>query len=355
MISVVIPTYNERDNVEELIRRIDRALDGVEYEVVVVDDNSPDGTAEVAEMLSKEFPVKVVRRPGKLGLATAVLDGFKNSRGEYVVVMDADLQHPPELIPKMYERILKGCDLVIASRYVRGGTVHGWSLLRRLISRSAVFMAKVALPKARNVKDPLSGFFMFKREVMSNAELSPKGFKILLEVLVRGKYVNVCEVPYTFSVRVRGESKLSTKELVNYVLHLINLTPYTTVIKFLIVGGLGTAVNLGVLYVLRYFIGLQHAVASAAAIEVSVINNYSFHERWTFKGRGGGSWVRRLLKFHLTTSLAIATQYVTSQLLHYGLGVESVISQLTGILLGFIINYFLSSRYVWSKVGERGS
>ncbi|MEM2757314.1 MAG: glycosyltransferase family 2 protein [Sulfolobales archaeon] len=353
MLSIIVPTYNERDNIEELIRRVGKSLDGVEYEVIVVDDNSPDGTAEVAEGLSKEFPVRVVRRPSKLGLASAVLEGFKASRGDYVVVMDADLQHPPELIPKMYEYALKGYELVIASRYVFSGSVSGWGFTRRLISKTAIILAKLLIPKTRGVKDPLSGFFLIKRDSLVGVGLSPRGFKILLELLVKGRYVRVYEVPYHFSVRLRGKSKLSFKELMNYLLHVITLSPYNTLLKFLIVGSLGTIINLGVLYLLRYLVGLEHVVSSALAIEASVINNYSLHERWTFRERRLGNWVHRLLKFHITTSLAITTQYVTSQILHYVSGLESVLSQFVGILLGFTINYVLSKRYVWS--GGKGA
>ncbi|MEM0051945.1 MAG: glycosyltransferase family 2 protein [Sulfolobales archaeon] len=349
LISVVVPTYNERDNIVELIRRIDNALKGIDYEVVVVDDNSPDGTADVAEGLSKDYPVRVVRRPGKLGLATAVLDGVRSSRGDYVVVMDADLQHPPEVIPKMYEELIKGYDIVIASRYVVGGSVGGWGLTRRLISKTAILIAKLLIPRVRGIEDPISGFFMFRKEVLEGVSLSPKGFKILLEVLVKGRYSRVSEVPYTFGVRVRGTSKLSSKELINYITHLLTLTPYKTLLKFLVVGSIGTLVNLGVLYVLRYFLSVEHLIASALSIEASIINNYILHELWTFKDRRLGSWLVRLLKFHGSTALAVTTQYVVSQLLHYVLGVESIISQFVGILLGFVINYILSTRFVWRR------
>lgn len=349
LISVVVPTYNERDNIVELIRRIDNALKGIDYEVVVVDDNSPDGTADVAEGLSKDYPVRVVRRPGKLGLATAVLDGVRSSRGDYVVVMDADLQHPPEVIPKMYEELIKGYDIVIASRYVVGGSVGGWGLTRRLISKTAILIAKLLIPKVRGIEDPISGFFMFRKEVLEGVSLSPKGFKILLEVLVKGRYSRVSEVPYTFGVRVRGTSKLSSKELINYITHLLTLTPYKTLLKFLVVGSIGTLVNLSVLYVLRYFLSVEHLIASALSIEASIINNYILHELWTFKDRRLGSWLVRLLKFHGSTTLAVTTQYVVSQLLHYVLGVESIISQFVGILLGFVINYILSTRFVWRR------
>lgn len=346
----MIPTYNERENLEELITRVNNALKEFKYEVVVVDDNSPDGTAELAEELSKRYPIKVVRRPGKLGLASAVLDGVKACSGELVVVMDADLQHPPELIPKMVYEALNGYDLVIASRYVRGGVISGWGIHRRLVSRIAVVLAKLLIPNARRINDPISGYFLFRREVVSSviSDLSPKGFKILLEVLVKGKYSKVVEVPYEFKVRRRGRSKLGLSELINYVVFLITLTPYLRLIKYLVVGAVGTAVNLGVLYCLRYSLSMEHFIASAIAIEASIINNFILHEHWTFRDRRIGRWVSRLVKFHGSTLVAVVTQYAISQALHYGLSIESTLAQLIGIVIGFIVNYVLSNRYVWA-------
>ncbi len=351
---MVIPTYNERENLEELIIRINNALKGFKYEVVVVDDNSPDGTAELAEELSRRYPIKVVRRPGKLGLASAVLDGVRACSGGLIVVMDADLQHPPELIPKMVYEALNGYDLVIASRYVEGGTISGWGIHRRLISRVAILLAKLLIPRARGVKDPISGYFLFRREVVSSVmnDLSPRGFKILLELLVKGRYSKVAEVPYEFRVRLRGRSKLGLGELIDYVVSLINLTPYLRLIKYLIVGAVGTAVNLGALYLLRYMLSVEHFIASAAAIEASIISNFVLHEHWTFRDRRAGKWVFRLVKFHGSTLAAVVVQYITSQALHYGLGVESVLAQLTGIVIGFAVNYALSNRYVWSGSHE---
>lgn len=227
-LSVVVPTYNERDNIGVLIRRIDQTLKDarIPYEVVIVDDNSPDGTADHAEGLSKTYPVRVVRRPNKMGLSSAVLDGFRVSRGNVIAVMDADLQHPPELLPKMLEKLISSdCDVVIASRYVEGGSVGSWSLSRRLVSKGAILIARVLLHRARSVRDPISGYFMLKREVIDGVieELNPRGFKILLEILVKGRIERVCELPYTFGVRHKGESKLSPVEAISYLVHVLNL------------------------------------------------------------------------------------------------------------------------------------
>jgi len=227
-LSIIIPTYNERDNIEILIPKIDTVLKNIKipFEIIIVDDNSPDGTAEFAEMLSKTYPIKVVKRPGKLGLSSAVLDGFKVSEGNIIAVMDADLQHPPEVLPNMLEKIIKDqCDVAIASRYIRGGSAGGLPPFRRLVSQGAILIAKLLLPCVRKIRDPVSGYFMFKREVIKDvtSEMNPRGFKILLEVLVMGKVGKVCEVPYIFGKRHKGRSKLKPSEIINYLAHILDL------------------------------------------------------------------------------------------------------------------------------------
>jgi len=223
-LSIIVPTYNEAENIRELIERIEASLKGLDFEVIVVDDSSPDGTAEIAEELGKAYGnVKVVKRPRKMGLASAVLEGMKTAKHELIAVMDADLQHPPELLPKLLERAREGHDVVVASRYVEGGGAEGWSFWRRLISRGATLLAHALLPQTRKVKDPLSGFFLLKKSVVEGVELNPTGYKLLLEVLVRGRYGSVVEVPYVFKARRRGRSKLGLKEVFDYVVFLFKL------------------------------------------------------------------------------------------------------------------------------------
>jgi len=223
-LSIIVPTYNEAENVRELIERVEASLKGLDFEVVVVDDSSPDGTAEVAEEFGKAYGnVRVVRRPKKMGVASAVLDGMKAAKHELIAVMDADLQHPPELLPKLLEKAMEGYDIVVASRYVEGGGIEEWGFWRRLISRGATLLAHTLLPKTRGVKDPMSGFFVFRRKVVEGVELNPIGYKLLLEVLVRGRYESVAEVPYVFKARRRGRSKLGLKEIFDYVIFLFKL------------------------------------------------------------------------------------------------------------------------------------
>jgi len=216
---LIVPTYMEAENVPPLADRLKNALKGYDYEVLVVDDNSPDGTGEQAE----KHGLKVLRRSAKLGISSAFIEGTQTTESGIVGLIDADLQHPPELIPNMLNEIYSGADLVIASRYMEEGKIEGWSLRRKIVSGTAIALARLLLPKTREIKDPMSGFFLLRREVIKDVEPSKnKGFKILLEILVKGKYDKVVEVPYTFKPRERGESKLGIGEIWNYVKYLVN-------------------------------------------------------------------------------------------------------------------------------------
>ena len=223
-LSVIVPTYMERESITELIDRIEASLDPLPFELIVVDDSSPDGTAERAEDLNKRHGnIRVIKREGKLGLSSAVLAGFEGARSEVLGVVDADLQHPPELLPEMYGKISDGYDLVVASRYVEGGEIERLGLWRKIVSRGATALAHFLLPGSRRVRDIVSGFFMLRRGVIEGVELRPVGYKILLEIVIRGKYDSVAEVPYTFKPRRSGRSSLSLREIWNYMVHIWRL------------------------------------------------------------------------------------------------------------------------------------
>ena len=223
MLSIVIPTYNEGDNIVPLVERIDNALAGRDYEILFVDDNSQDGTAAIIEDLAPRYPVGVAVRKTERGLASAVVYGIANTTGEKVLVMDADLQHPPEVIPTLVAAAENGADIVIASRYVKGGACQEWGLFRKLVSAVSTRIAHIFLPPTRPVKDPMSGFFMFDRRVVAHARLQPRGYKILLEILMEGEFENVTEVPFTFVTRDEGQSKLNTRQQIEYIRHIYGL------------------------------------------------------------------------------------------------------------------------------------
>lgn len=360
-ISVILPTYNEAENVKVLIPRLKEVLEGLvggSYEVIVVDDDSPDGTAEVAAKTAGSLGigdrVRVIVRRGQRGLATAVLEGFRASRGEFLVVMDADLQHPPEKVAEIYRQLVNGADIVVASRFVRGGGDPGLTPLRRLASRAAALMGKLLVPQIRVLSDPMSGFFGLRKSVIEGEvdHMKPRGYKILLEVMVRGRYSRerVAEIPFVFMRRAYGKSKLGLKEVFDYALHLLSLNNYR-ILKFMLVGTSGVLVNEGVLWLLHYWLGVPVAFASPVAIELSILNNFTLNSLITFRGeRVAGGMLVRLAKYHLSTAIGALVNYVTLLSLVHLFGVEPLAANLVGIVLGFLANYTLSEHYVWKRV-----
>ncbi len=219
-LSLVLPTYNEAANLERMVRALIEVLEGahVSFEIVIVDDNSPDGTGGIADRLAAGSGghVRALHRTNERGLGTAVVAGWQAARGEILAVMDADGQHPPDLIPRLVAALDPGpnqtTDLAVASRYVAGSDIPRWNLLRRLASKLATGLVRMALPRAAaGVRDPLSGCFALRRKLIQGVELKPLGFKILLEVLMRAPVTRIVEVEYVFAPREAGKSKLSAR------------------------------------------------------------------------------------------------------------------------------------------------
>ena len=220
MISLIIPTYNEKENIGKLLTLISN-LKIKNFEIIVVDDNSPDKTADEVEKIAKELPleIKLIKRRGKRDLSLSVLEGFSQARGEILGVMDADLSHPPEIIPKILKELEKN-DFVVASRKISGGEIKNWPLKRKIFSGLATFLAKTLVPK---ISDPLSGFFFFKKKIIEGVKLSPIGYKICLEILVKGKFQKVKEIPYVFKDRSFGRSKLNFRVILKFLFHVLKL------------------------------------------------------------------------------------------------------------------------------------
>ncbi len=228
MLSIIIPTYNERANVTLLIHRLHKVLNNRPYEVIFVDDNSSDTTVETIRLLQLCYPVSVIERHYVKGLATAVLEGIRHAKGDLICVMDADLQHPPEMLPQLIDAIVVyGADLAVASRYVSDGGCVGWSWSRRITSRVATAIAHICLPSSRRIKDPMSGFFVFRRSNISKAVLQPIGFKILLEIFIMGHFhrddVGIAEIPFIFVERQAGSSKMRVRQQIEFLKHVFSL------------------------------------------------------------------------------------------------------------------------------------
>ncbi|MCR4923102.1 MAG: polyprenol monophosphomannose synthase [Lachnospiraceae bacterium] len=216
-LSVIVPTYNESENVGNLVNQIDYALKGIPYEVVFVDDSRDNTPKEIERVMSENPNVRMFHREGESGLATAVLKGFEIAKGDYMAVMDADLQHPPAILRPMYVVLESGVDICVPSRFIKGGSDGGLGPYRKLVSGVARYIGKIFLPCLRKISDPTSGLFMFKSSVVKGADLRPIGWKILIEVLAMGSYDKVVEIPYKFQARPAGESKLSSKVTVEYL------------------------------------------------------------------------------------------------------------------------------------------
>ncbi len=292
-LSLVIPTYNEAKNVGQLVERLTALLDpplGDSYELIVVDDDSPDRTWELAHAMTEKYPkLRVLRRQGERGLSTAVIRGWQQARGEVLAVIDADLQHPPEVTVDLWDEMARGADLVVASRHVEGGGVSNWSAVRRVLSRGAQLFGLVLLPSVvGRVTDPMSGYFMVRRSAIAGAAMNPLGYKILIEVLGRGNIRWIAEVPYVFRERVQGESKVTWKLYVEYLRHLLRLRlsrlPIERFVRFAIVGSSGVVIDMGLLYLLSdpHTLAWGLTRSKLIASEAAIINNFLWNDLWTF-------------------------------------------------------------------------
>ena len=318
----------------------------IDHQIVVVDDNSPDGTAAVVSKLASRYKnIILVKRSGKLGIATAIRDGMLASSSNYVVVMDSDLQHPPEVVPKILKELKKGNDIAIASRYIRGGKSE-FNILRKLVSKAATLLAHMNLQETEGVMDPMSGFFGFKRELIEPEAIKSDGYKVLLEILVASQTKNIVEVPYRFNKRATGKSKFGTKELIRYVKLLLNLSDYL-MIKFLIVGISGAILNL---LLVRLIVGGFHDPLYAGAIialEASILSNFVFNNYWTYRNkRGNGSLLRKYARYNLMSSLGSAIYFAMIFLL-IAFSVNYMIATGIGIIASFSTNFSGSPGAAW--------
>lgn len=354
-LSVIVPTYNEAPNVEALVRRVDAALrDVVDYELVFVDDNSPDGTARVVQRFEDLYPVRVLVRTEDRGLAQSVSEGFRQAKGDLVAVIDADLQHPPERLPDLLQKARAGADVVVGSRYENGGGVEGWTLNRKIVSRGARLLAYVFTPSSKKSTDPLSGFFLVRKAAIDGVVLRPVGYKILLEILVRGRVNRVEAVPYMFADRTAGESKYGLREQKNYLRHLARLAPADTelrrFVKFCLVGGSGVLVNMGLLWFLTEVAGLFYLLSSVIAVEAAIANNFVWNELWTFHDRrrpGSHERLKRLAKFNAVSIGGLGINVAVLWFLTERLGLYYLVSNLFGIAAATLWNFFMNAVWTW--------
>jgi len=364
-LTVIIPTFNEEPN----IRNIVMAVDGVFREhslngqILVVDDHSADATIEIVhEIMMTKKNVSILVREKDHGLSQSVAEGFSHASSDIFIVIDADFSHPPVLIPRMYEEIRNGNDIVIGSRYTEGGGIRKWPLKRRLISIGATFLGRLLFP---DITDPVSGFFAVRKEVVANAPLKPRGYKILLEVLGKGTWDRDKEIPFEFIDREIGTSKLKIGTISDYARQMGDITLYSfthhhsaawrewkRVFKFGLVGLSGILINLGILFFLVTYAGLDKDLASPVAIELSILNNFIWNDLWTFhpieNGRLSSRW-HRLGAFNLVSVGGAVINYGIFLILTRWFSIYYLIAQLTGILIAFAWNFFVNRRLTWMR------
>lgn len=345
-VSIIIPTYNEKENLPILAEKIFKIFreNSIDGDVIVVDDNSPDGTGKIADKLKKKYEIQVLHRKDKLGLSSAALEGIKIADGDVIGVMDADISHSPEEIPKFIEVIKNGADFAIGSRYKKGGKIEDWEIKRRIISKGAKLLAN----PLTNISDPMSGFFFFRKNLIDGIKLDPKGFKIGLEILVKSKPKKIVEIPHTFIGRKKGESKLNSMEYLNYIHHLLSLYFFKAkqFLKFCIVGALGTIINLLVLYGLVEFAKLWYIFGAILAFAIAATNNYALNKIWTFKdGRTGKSFIaRQWTQFFIISCFGLGINLTILYVLVNFFGVWYIFAQIIAIFVAMFSN-FLGNKY----------
>jgi dolichol-phosphate mannosyltransferase len=361
-LAIVIPTFNECENIRPLLARIEAVLQGMSWEVIFVDDDSTDGTAdEIREIALHDPRVRCLRRVGRRGLSTACIEGMASTSAEFFAVMDADMQHDERILPQMLDAVKnQGYDMAVGSRYVEGGGItKEWNGMRRFISRTATIMGQ-KITKC-TVADPMSGFFLLKRSVFFDAiyRLSGRGFKILLDLLASSpRPIKVKEVPYEFRLRTAGESKLDSMVMVDYLLLLADKSvgPLIPIrfIMFVLVGSIGAVLHLSILGGLHRIYGSEFWVSQTVASLCAMVLNFTLNNFFTYKDRKlrGSKALTGLILFIVVCSVgAFANVQVAEYLFTHH--IEWWFAGLFGAAIGSVWNYAVSTQLVWRKTKSR--
>jgi dolichol-phosphate mannosyltransferase len=373
-LSVISPTLNEAENVPALVEQLERALNDIDYEILIVDDNSADGTWSVAQKIAETNPrVRAIRRTQDPGLGPAVIDGFSDAKGDVLACIDADLQHDPAILPKMLEELQNGADVVVGSRHVDGGSTGQWDRFRRFQSWIATRTAQLLL--GIRLKDPMSGYFLLSREnfLEMKDSLNGKGFKILLEILAGLGTSKIKEVPYTFRLRYRGESKLSSRVIFQYLQQVWRLCSSSRhhSIRFLksaVVGSIGVLINLAVLALLLKFTKINNWRASAIACLAANVQNYLLHSAWSYvtDARKDFRKLEGYFSYLLMSAAGLVVTTVSYAGLEWSLGRTASMShaaapalfllrlscQFAAIVLGIRFNHVLNKMFDWPDLAR---
>ncbi|MFQ4146495.1 glycosyltransferase [Chlorogloeopsis sp. ULAP02] len=372
--SLVVPTYNEAANINKIVRILSQILDEIipgNYELIVVDDDSPDGTWQLALSLIAEYPqLRVMRRQHERGLSSAIIRGWQAAQGRVLGVIDGDLQHPPHVLLQLLSAIQQGADLAVASRHVEGGGVSSWSFIRRFLSRGAQLLGLIILPRVLGrVSDPMSGYFLVRRSAIANVKLNPVGYKVLLEVIGRGDIKQIAEVGYVFCERKEGESKVTWKQYLDYIHHLLRLRlstlqirrfsinsgfPIGRFIRFGLVGLSGVFVDMAVLYLLSdpTTLGLPLTRSKIIAGEIAIFNNFLWNDAWTFAdvAMQQKQWhqrLKRFLKFNIICLAGLVLNVLVLNLVFNFIIPNRYIANLIAIAAATVWNFWVNLKLSW--------
>lgn len=373
-VSIIIPTYNESENIVQVLKSIGENLPkNTHTHAIVVDDNSPDGTGKIVEAYLKnvkkiaDYTIDVIHRKAKSGLSSAILKGIQHSKGDTIVVMDSDFSHPPQVIPKMVESLRQSkCDIVIASRYLKDSYIKDWTLKRKLISKVAIKIAKKGL--GINASDPMSGFFAFKRHIINGLKFDAIGYKMLLEILVKTKGVYVKEIPFTFTNRQFGSSKLSIATIIDYGNSVWKLYRYGRTVKpqeprtsvrflskagrFYTVGASGVAVNyLTSLLFVTGIADLWYVYANVIGIIFSMSTNFVLNKTWTFEDRDYSlkKTIGQYGKFIMFSSLGAVVQLSIVYLLVDTYSAIYPVALILAVITAAFGNFILNKKWTFKE------
>lgn len=351
LVSIVVPTYNEGENPRRVVATLQRVLRGLDFEVIFVDDSrSQESIAALKALESEHSFVRLLHRNYEKGLGTAVVRGFEMARGELMAVMDADMQHPPEVLRAMVREAQRGADIVIPSRFVPGGDDGGLSPSRKFISWGARVIGQIALKRVRKVTDPTSGFFLVRRSVVEGVELQPIGWKILIEVLMRGHYDRIVEIPYRFAPRAAGSSNMSFSQQLHYMHHIVKLLLESPEDRrkyiFAGVGIVGVFVNM-LVYLLLLRTNIQLWQAGCLSALVAMFCNFVLNDRITWRDVPRAPALARLSKYAAVSIVGIAINTGVLALLEYRLDAHYFTSNLIGILVAMLWSYYGNNNWTW--------
>lgn len=363
ILSIILPTFNEKGNVKILVEKITKSFKNTRhnYEIIFADDSNDDTPEIIKGEIRKNSRIRLVDGPRE-GLASALMKGFGTAHGKYICCIDADLQHPPEKILGLLEKaIATDADIVAGTRYSKGGSTMGlgslktcYGIYRRAVSLGVKYFTQIIFIQTRKTSDPLGGFFLFKKSILEGVKLQPKGFKILVEMLMRTKYKKVEEVSYTFLLRENDDSKATIAQGLEYINHLWFI--FRTIpeagrfLKFCIVGLSGVFVNLGILTLLvEVFNQDKDGIAYIVAILVSILTNFSINSVFTYSDKRSSSRresIRRMIFYYLISGLVMLFNYAIYRFC-LSLGIFYIFSAFIAIIFATGLNFVLATKLVW--------